>query len=210
MACTKTRRPSRLEPSTSRTRRPNAAHLDRWPVGKIPLLYDGSADVVVPETSIIIEYLQRHYPGPIELVPAEPDLQHEVRLWDRFFNLYVSVPMQKIVTDRTRPEGAKDPHGVEEARATLDMAYTMLDGQLGQKRYVTSERFTMADCSALPTLFFGSVVHPFKPDQSELSGYFERLLQRPSVQRVIAEDQPYFEFFPYRAAMPRRFLEAAE
>ncbi len=187
-----------------------AAHIDRWPVGKIPVLYDSSADMVVPETSIILEYLQRRYPGSAVLIPAEQDLQQEVRLWDRFFDLYVSVPMQKIVTDRIRPEGAKDPHGVEEAHTTLDKAYAMIDRQLEQKRYATGEHFTMADCSALPALFFASVVHPFEPAQSELSGYFERLLQRPSVKRVIAEAQPYFKHFPYKEKMPRRFLEAAK
>ena len=43
----------------------------------------------------------------------------QARLWDRFFDLYVSVPMQKIVADRLRAEHDKDPKGVEEAVATL-------------------------------------------------------------------------------------------
>ncbi|MBS4009340.1 MAG: glutathione S-transferase family protein [Roseovarius sp.] len=187
-----------------------AAHIDRWPVGKIPVLHDSAADMVVPETSIILEYLQRHHPGPVELLPTEPNLQQEVRLWDRFFDLYVSTPMQKIVTDRIRPAGTKDPYGVEEAHATLDTAYAMIDRQVGRKRHAAGDAFTMADCSALPALFFGSIVHPFSPDQSQLAGYFERLLQRPSVQRVIAEARPYFDYFPYRDQMPVRFLEAAE
>ena len=40
-----------------------------------------------------------------------------MRLRDRFFDLYVHLPMQKIVGDRLRPADRKDPHGVEEARA---------------------------------------------------------------------------------------------
>jgi glutathione S-transferase len=118
--------------------------------------------------------------------------------------------MQKIVTDRIRPAGTKDPYGVEEAHATLDTAYAMIDRQVGRKRHAAGDAFTMADCSALPALFFGSIVHPFSPDQSQLAGYFERLLQRPSVQRVIAEARPYFDYFPYRDQMPVRFLEAAK
>ena len=78
---------------------------------------------MVPETSIIIEYLQERFPGPVRLLPDDPGERLEVRLWDRFFDLYVSVPMQKIVTDRIRPAGASDPHGVAEARAMLDQAY---------------------------------------------------------------------------------------
>ena len=33
-----------------------------WPTAKIPLLVDG--DRAVPETSIQLEYLDAHYPGP--------------------------------------------------------------------------------------------------------------------------------------------------
>jgi glutathione S-transferase len=67
----------------------------------------------------------------------------------------------------------------------------------------------MADCAALPGLFFASIVHPFTAEQQALSTYLERLLQRASVKRVLAEAQPYFSMFPYREAMPARYLEAA-
>jgi glutathione S-transferase len=186
-----------------------AAHIERWPVGKIPVLYDSNGNRLVAETSIIIEYLQQHYAGPIRLIPDAPEQQLDVRLWDRFFDLYVSVPMQKIVTDRIRPQGSADPHGVAEARATLETAYAMIEGQLYGREWIAGDDFTMADCSALPGLFFSGIVHPFGPDRPQLEAYFERLLARPSVRRVLAEAQPFFRFFPYRDAMPQRFLEPA-
>lgn len=182
-----------------------AALLEKWPVGKIPVLHDGSTGRTVPETSIIIEYLQAHYPGPVRLLPANPDQLLEVRLWDRFYDLYVSVPMQKIVTDRIRPPGADDAHGVAEARSTLDQAYSMIEAHIQGKPWATGSDFTMADCAALPALFFASIVHPFAPDQRHLASYLERLLRRPSIERVLAEAQPYFSMFPYREAMPERY-----
>ena len=109
--------------------------LAKWPVGKIPVLHDAGRERVVPETSIIIEYLQQHYPGPVALLPEDGDARLEARLWDRFFDLYVSVPMQKIVTDRIRPEGGNDPVGVADAHRTLDTAYAMIDAQLDGKRW---------------------------------------------------------------------------
>src|SRR5690606_16320492 len=96
------------------------AHVERWPVGKIPVLHDGETGRVVPETTIIIEYLQQRYPGRVRLLPSDHEQLLEVRLWDRFYDLYVSQPMQKIVGDRIRPDGANDPHGVAEAHSTLD------------------------------------------------------------------------------------------
>lgn len=185
-----------------------AAHVERWPVGKIPVLHDGTADRTVAETSIIIEYLQQHFPGPVRLLPDDPEHRLDVRLWDRFFDLYVSIPMQKIVTDRLRPDGAGDPHGVADAHATLETAYAMIERQLAGRPWATGEVFTMADCAALPGLFFASTVHPFGADRPLLAAYLERLLQRPSVGRVIDEARPYFKFYPYREAMPARFLGA--
>lgn len=184
-----------------------AALLDKWPVGKIPVLYDAGTDQTLPETSIIIEYLQLHRPGTVPLLPDDVEQQLQVRLWDRFFDLYVSVPMQKIVTDRIRPEGSSDPYGVAEARAMLDQAYGMIETHMSNRLWAAGDTFTMADCAGLPALFFASVVHPFAPEQRQTRAYFERLLQRPSVRRVLREAQPHFSMFPYRDAMPTRYFE---
>lgn len=183
-----------------------AALLAKWPVGKIPVLHDAGRERVVPETSIIIEYLQQHYPGPVPLLPEDADARLEARMWDRFFDLYVSVPMQKIVTDRIRPEGGNDPVGVADAHRALDTAYAMIDTQLAGRKWATGSHFTIADCSAAPGLFFASIVHPFGSEQTRLAGYFERLLDRPSVARTLEEARPFFSMFPYRDAMPERFL----
>jgi glutathione S-transferase len=76
-----------------------------WPIGKFPVLRDDARDVTVPESSIIIEYLSQHYPGRSQLVPTDADLARQTRLRDRFYDLYVHEPMQKIVGDRLRPPG---------------------------------------------------------------------------------------------------------
>jgi glutathione S-transferase len=184
-----------------------AAHLDRWPVGKIPVLHDAGRDQTVPETSIIIEHLQRHHPGPVPLIPADPAQALDVRLWDRFFDLYVSQPMQKIVLDRLRPDGQKDPFGVAEARQTLDTAYAMVDARLAAGPWATGAAFTLADCAAAPGLFFAGIVHPFGLRQHDLCRYVDRLLTRPSVRRTLAEAQPFFPLFPYHDAMPPELRE---
>lgn len=183
-----------------------SAHIERWPVGKSPVLHDSVGNGVVAETSIIIEYLQQHHAGSVRLIPDQPDYQLEVRLWDRIFDQYVSVPMQKIVCDRLRPEGATDSHGVAEAHATLKTAYDMFETQVSSGRWIAGDSFTMADCSAMPALFFGFIVRPPGEGWPRLGAYFERLLGRSSVQRVINEARPYFDHFPYREAMPTRFL----
>ncbi len=184
----------------------NKAFADLWPLAKMPLLQDG--EHVVPETSIIIEYLQARHPGAAVLIPAEADAAREVRLWDRFFDLYVHTPLQKIVSDRLRPGGAKDALGVEEARAILDNAYATLDRRMAGREWVAGDAFSMADCAAMPPLFYVDAVHPYRAAYPALAAYFERLLLRSSVRRVIREAQPWLQHFPFADALEPRFLAA--
>ena len=167
-----------------------------WPPTLFPVLADEANDVVLPESSIIIEYLARHHPGPFAAIPADPDLALEVRLWDRCFDAYVMTPMQDIVFDRIRPADAKDPFGVAKARATLDMAYRMLEARMADRTWAAGEAFSLADCAAAPALFYADWVHPFRDEYPALAAYDDRLKARPSFARVIREAEPYRHLFP--------------
>jgi glutathione S-transferase len=167
-----------------------------WPIGKFPVLRDRTKDRTVPESSIIIEYLAQHYPGKTQLVPADLDLARQMRLRDRFFDLYVNVPMQKIVTDRLRPEGKHDPHGVEEAKRLLQTAIGMIDHDMATKTWAMGDALSMADCAAAPALFYANKVMPLGDTHKNTARYLGRLMQLPSFARVIKEAQPYFALFP--------------
>lgn len=167
-----------------------------WPMAKMPVLHDDARGETVPESTIIIEYLAQHHPGAVPLLPADPDLAREVRLWDRLSDHYVHHPMQKIVTDRLRPAGQNDASGVEAARAMLRQAYAMLDARLATRRWAVGESFSMADCATAPALFYAAKVEPFDTGQPHLAAYFDRLMTRPSYVRVLEEAEPYFKLFP--------------
>jgi glutathione S-transferase len=167
-----------------------------WPIGKFPVLRDEARGRTVPESSTIIEYLAQHYPGRTQLVPTDPDLARQSRFRDRFYDHYVHVPMQKIVTDRIRPEGRHDPHGVEEAKALLQTSLGMIDRDMATKAWAMGDAFSMADCAAAPALFYADKVMPFAETHRNAAAYLERLMQRPSFARVLQEAQPYFGMFP--------------
>jgi glutathione S-transferase len=150
----------------------------------------------VPESSVIIEYLDRHYPGATQFIPGDPDLAMQTRLRDRFYDLYLHLPMQKVMADRLRPEGKKDPHGVEEARAQLRTSYRMIEAQMAGSTWAMGDAFGLADCAAFPPLFYGSMVEPFGDANKNVTAYLERLKTRPSVARVLAEAEPYFNMVP--------------
>jgi glutathione S-transferase len=172
-----------------------AALLKMWPIGKFPVLRDDARGETVPESSVIIEYLDRHYPGTTRFVPGEPGLALQTRLRDRFYDLYVHLPMQKIMGDRLRGEGKKDPHGVEEARAQLRTSYAMIEQQMATVTWAVGGEFSLADCAAAPALFYGNMVVPFDAYKN-LNAYFERLKARPAFARVLKEAEPYFNMVP--------------
>ena len=167
-----------------------------WPIGKIPVLRDEARDRTIPETSIIIEYLAQHHPGQTQLFPADRDLCRQMRLRDRFYDLYVQAPMQKIVVDRLRPEGKSDPYGVEEARTLLKTSLGMIEADMAGNRWAMGDAFTMADCAAAPALFYADMVAPFRDTHRKTAAYLDRLMERPSYARVLREAQPYFAMIP--------------
>jgi glutathione S-transferase len=172
-----------------------AAFKKIWPIGRFPVLRDEARDRTVPESSTIIEYLDRHYPGRVRLVPQEPDLARETRFRDRFYDLYVHEPMQKIVTDNLRPAGRSDPHGVEAARELLRTSLGMIDTEMASRTWAMGEAFTMADCAASPALFYADKVMPLAAFPNA-AAYLQRLKERPSFARVLSEAEPYFKLFP--------------
>ena len=167
-----------------------------WPMAKMPVLVDEEGGVTLPESSIIIEYLEMRFGGEPALFPADSGAALEVRLRDRFLDLFVHHPMQKIVGDRIRPAEGRDPHGVAEARDTLRKAYRLLEGRFAPFPWAAGEAFGLADCAAAPALHYADKVEPFGDAHPILSEYLERLKARPSFARVLEEAEPFAHFFP--------------
>jgi glutathione S-transferase len=168
-----------------------------WPIGKFPVLRDDAKDRTIPESTIIIEYLAQHYPGRIQLIPADPDLALQARMLDRFFDLNVHIHMQKIVGDRLRPAGQKDSFGVEQARQMMQTAYGVIEKDMATKTWAMGEAFSLADCAAAPALYYANLVAPFGESHKKIARYFERLMARPSFKRAVEEAAPYRKLFPH-------------
>jgi glutathione S-transferase len=151
-------------------------------MGKFPLLQDERRDALVPESTIIIEYLALHYPGRVKLIPDDPDQARDVRLRDRFFDNYLHTPMQKLPADRMRPPEQRDAFG---------------EAALAGRTWALGDQFTMADCAAAPALFYGNRFYgPFDDTHPRAMAYLARLMARPSYARVLQEAQPYMHLLP--------------
>ncbi|HEX7885119.1 MAG TPA: glutathione S-transferase family protein [Phenylobacterium sp.] len=182
-----------------------AAFLSVAPWGKMPVLRDDSRDRTVFETSIIVEYLDRHYPGPRPLLPTEAEARLEARLWDRMFDLYVQAPMQAAVLATLQGE----PERMPQEAAALRAAYRQIETHMADREWAAGSDFSLADCAAAPALFYAAPVAPFQDDHPALAAYFERLLARPSVARTFAEARPWLASYPLKDRLAPRFLDGA-
>ena len=173
--------------------------LAMWPVGKFPVLRDTARDLMIPEASLIVEYVDQLVRGG--LVPSDPDRAREVRFWDRFYDLYVAQQMQKAITDGLRPERQRDRLGVEQAEVQIRTAYDWAEAAMRRRAWAAGDDFTMADCAAAPALYYADWIIPIGAQHPALADYFARLKARPSFARALEEAGPYLHMVP-RARTP--------
>jgi glutathione S-transferase len=165
-----------------------------WPIKLMPLLIDGGNKIA--ESSIVIEHLDLHHPGKLRMVPADAKAALHVRFLDRVFDNYVMTPMNGIVRDFIRDPKNRDPLAVGKAKDDLERAYAYLDQALPKEAWAAGGEFSLADCSAAPSLFYADWVHEIPERCANLRAYRARLLKRPSFARCIEEARPYRSYFP--------------
>lgn len=175
----------------------SAEWLQRWPLGKFPLLIDGERNIV--ETSIIIEYLHLAHPGPVVLLPADPMTALDVRFLDRFFDLHVMSPVQHAVGAALSGDSLKRQEARAFAEKRLQLAYVWLEGLLPGRIWGAGAHFSLADCAAAPSLFYADWTHRISDAFPLLQAYRARLLARPSFSRAVEEGRPFRALFPLGA-----------
>src|ERR1700761_2606495 len=108
-----------------------------WPIGKMPVLEDRATGLVLPESSIIIEWLNDRSGGT--LLPKDPAAALEVRLWDRIFDLHLHHHMQAFAAHLLRPEGQRDPLAVAIATDRLNVAYDLVDRRMAGREWAAGD-----------------------------------------------------------------------
>jgi glutathione S-transferase len=107
---------------------------EKNPLGKVPVL--GENDFVLPESAVIMEYLEERYPEP-PLWPADPAERAAGRLLlERFDQLSRSYYALR--------------RGDEDAGERLDAELAGLDSLLAGRPFLTGHEFGLADAAYLP------------------------------------------------------------
>jgi glutathione S-transferase len=151
------------------------------PLGKVPVLVldDGWK---IPESSIIIEYLDAHFGGP-RLIPEDRDRARQTRFHDRLADLYVTESTLQIFFDGQKPEARREPERVAAAHARLDALFAGFDQHLARRTWIMGDDFSMADCALLPSLGYCRQLHPFAA-WKHLAAYASRGFERPAFEKA--------------------------
>jgi len=158
------------------------------PICKVPFL-KANGDWVVPESTTIIEYLEDKFPKTPRLIPAAGgDAARQVRFMDRVADLYFNDPIVELLFQKFGFR-AQDEEKAARSRKYIDISYQHFDRRLGPQTWMCGDTFSMADCAAIPALFYAQVVSPFDGHANVLA-YWRRAQQRPSYAKVKAEFEP--------------------
>jgi glutathione S-transferase len=160
-----------------------------YPLGKIPLLKPAD-DYMIPESSIIIEYLEGHYSSGTRLIPEGVDAARKVRFMDRMSDLYFADPSQVLLFEKLGFQKHSEAE-LSKASKHLQISYEHFDKRLASQDWLCGD-FSMADCALIPSLFYNQFSAPYR-DYPHLVAYFERAKQRPSYAKVMAEFVPIWE-----------------
>ncbi len=134
--------------------------------GRVPVIEEDGW--VLPESAVIMEYLEERYPEP-PLLPSDPA--------DRAFARLVSFRADELTTPYYALRREEDG-----ARERLDAALGRLDAALAERPFLGGAEYGLADISYIPWILrardmLGVSLEPY----GALSGWLDRLLERPAV-----------------------------
>ncbi|WP_372870118.1 glutathione S-transferase family protein [Shewanella sp.] len=122
-----------------------------YPLCKLPLLKcaDGS---LLPESSIIIEYLDHHIRAGTRLLPADLDDCLRVRLWDRIIDNDISNQLFLLEQQLSMAQEHRNELAMAQVRQKLMQVFNGIDEELANSHWLVGDGFTLADCALLPCL----------------------------------------------------------
>ncbi|MEX6505989.1 glutathione S-transferase family protein [Jiella sp. M17.18] len=155
------------------------------PNGTVPVVRDDGGEPLW-ESAAILRYLAWRYGEP-PFWPAELAARAHVDKWAEWAKVEVAASFAKPVfwrVVRTAPAD-RDPQALDKALAVLGKKLDIAEAQLSRHAYLAGDDFTLADVQ------FGHILYRYfdidiaRPDRPALSGYYDRLTQRPAYREHV-------------------------
>jgi len=152
------------------------------PYGKVPVINDNGK--VLFESCIINEYLDEQYPNP-PFMPKDPYLRGRVRVLTDYGINHLQEPYTPLRLEMLKKEEERDRKVIDESLKTIFAELQYLENEIGDKPYLVGD-ISLVDVAIVPRFLR---LHQWKfvptPALPKLSGWFNRMIARPSVKPFI-------------------------
>jgi stringent starvation protein A len=150
------------------------------PYNSVPTLLD--RDLVLYESTIIMEYLDERFPHP-PLLPVYPVARAQSRLLIHRIEKDWSGRVDILMSGKGRETV------IEKARKELRESIISVAPVFGEKPYFMSEEFTLVDCCVVPILWRLPVLDIKLPERTtkSMQRYMQSMFERPSFRESLTE-----------------------
>ncbi|WP_394147984.1 glutathione S-transferase family protein [Shewanella atlantica] len=124
---------------------------DFYPPGKLPLL-KSKAGELIPESSIIIEFIDSEFSTGTRLIPHDKALALETRLQDRLIDNDFSNILFELEHQKTE-DGEQNQILIRQLEKDIGQFLDYLDNKLEKHHWLCAESLTLADCALFPCLY---------------------------------------------------------
>jgi glutathione S-transferase len=162
------------------------------PLGKIPCFEDG--DLVLPDSSVIIAYLERVHPEPA-LYPADSGQFGRALWYEEYADTKLSETLTTVFFERFVQKNffKRDPDEERVAQALQDAEplFDYLNGEIANREVMAGNHFSVADI-AIGSMFVNFEHGGERVDAGrwpELAAYVDRVHARPSFKSIIEEEK---------------------
>jgi glutathione S-transferase len=154
-------------------------------MGQVPVLRTDAGELLT-ENPVVLQYVADQKPQS-GLAPQSGIERYRLQQWLNFITSELHKVVFVPLLDPASPEAAK-PYAREKAEPRL--AY--LNGHLAGRDYLL-DRFTVADAYLVTVLNWAKFVGPDLAKWPAVKSYMDRMYQRPSVAKALAEEMALFE-----------------
>lgn len=154
------------------------------PMGQVPAIRTDDGDVIA-ENPVVLQYVADRSPQA-QLAPPGGVERYRLLQWLNFISTELHKATYIPLLNRSSAEGAK-----VFAREKLPLRMRHLSDHLRGRSFLL-ENFTVADAYLVTTLNWSPYAGIALSEWPEVNAYFQRLIQRPSVARALAEEGKLF------------------
>jgi glutathione S-transferase len=154
------------------------------PMGQVPAVRTDDGELIA-ENAVVLQYVADLYPQS-RLAPQNGLERYRLLQWLNFISTELHKGTYNPLLQRSGNDGAK-----AFAREKLPLRMRHLSSQLRERGFLLKD-FTVADAYLFAVLNWSPYVGIALSEWPEVDAYFQRLTQRPSIVRALAEESKLY------------------